>query len=76
MVRVSSARIYKARIHTDTNPFRTHDHTSIPTSCRLAVGSYMEEYTNRIQVLGLQKDEEGYVKANINAVIGSLMSMS
>lgn len=36
----------------------------------------MEEYTNRIQVLGLQKDEEGYVKANINAVIGSLMSMS
>lgn len=32
-----------------------------PPSSRLAIGSFREEHNNRIQVLGLRKDEKGYV---------------
>lgn len=34
---------------------------SLPSTARLAVGSFVEEYTNRIQVLGTDMDEHGYV---------------
>ena len=35
--------------------------SSIPRSSRLAVGSFLEEHTNRIQVLGVHTDEKKYV---------------
>lgn len=34
---------------------------SLPRSSRLAVGSFLEEHTNRIQVLGVHYDEKKYV---------------
>lgn len=34
---------------------------SLPPSARLALGSFVEEYTNRIQVLGTELDAQGYV---------------
>ena len=36
----------------------------LPPSSRLAIGSFKEEYTNRIQVLGMQNDSEGYVESD------------
>ena len=33
----------------------------MPESARLAVGSFVEEQTNRIQVLGTATTEDGYV---------------
>ena len=36
-------------------------HLGLPESARLAVGSFVEEQTNRIQVLGTATTEDGYV---------------
>lgn len=42
---------------------------SIPRNARLAVGSFVDEYTNRIQVLGIASDSYGCVAATETAVM-------
>lgn len=39
----------------------THNRSSVPKNSRMAVGSFVDEYTNRIQILGFGNDQFGYV---------------
>lgn len=52
---------YRVGCKDSPSDYDERSHRTLPDNARLAVGSFVEEYTNRIQVLGTELDGYGYV---------------